>query len=419
MFQILLTQSNTFIIGDVAKLLGIIMNGLFEFTNMFGIQNIGLCIVLFTFVIKMLMFPLTIKQQKFSKISTIMNPEIQAIQKKYKGKSDQDSMMRMQEETKAVYAKYGTSPTGGCLQLVLQLPILYALFRVINNIPAYVSSVKTIFMNIVTPLMQQENFIEKISTFAETYGMSPEKYDFNQANYVVDLLYKFSSKDWAELVNQFSGIANVITENSEKIIHMNTMFGVNLAESPGIALTPALLIPILAGVTQWLSTKLMTSIQNVNDSNEQNPMNSSLKMMNTVMPLMSAFFCITMPSGLGIYWVATSVFTIFQQLILNAYFDHTDMDALIKKNVEKANKKREKKGLPPQKVTTAASYNTKSIAENRIEQQQKRDQEVQENKKKMKEATDYYNKGIENPNSLSAKANMVQQYNEKTEKKRK
>ena len=68
MFQILLTQSNTFIIGDVAKLLGIIMNGLFEFTNMFGIQNIGLCIVLFTFVIKMLMFPLTIKQQKFSKI---------------------------------------------------------------------------------------------------------------------------------------------------------------------------------------------------------------------------------------------------------------------------------------------------------------------------------------------------------------
>lgn len=179
------------------------------------------------------------------------------------------------------------------------------------------------------------------------------------------------------------------------------------------------MIPILAGVTQWLSTKLMTSIQSVNDSNEQNPMNSSLKMMNTIMPLMSAFFCITMPSGLGIYWVATSVFTIFQQLILNAYFDHTDMDALIKKNVEKANKKREKKGLPPQKVTTTASYNTKSIAENRIEQQQKREQEVQENKKKMKEATDYYNKGIEKPNSLSAKANMVQQYNEKTEKKRK
>ncbi len=419
MFQILLTQSNTFIIGDVAKLLGIIMNGLFEFTNMFGIQNIGLCIVLFTFVIKTLMFPLTIKQQKFSKISTVMNPEIQAIQKKYKGKSDQDSMMRMQEETKAVYEKYGTSPTGGCLQLILQLPILYALFRVINNIPAYVSSVKAIFMNIVTPLMQQENFIEKISTFAETYGMSPEKYDFNQSNYVVDLLYKFSSKDWAELVNQFSDIASIITENSDKIIHMNTMFGVNLAESPGIALTPALLIPILAGVTQWLSTKLMTSIQNVNDNNDQNPMNSSLKMMNTVMPLMSAFFCITMPSGLGIYWVATSVFTIFQQLILNAYFDHTDMDALIKKNVEKANKKREKKGLPPQKVTTAASYNTKSIAENRIEQQQKRNQEIQENKKKMKEATDYYNKGIEKPNSLSAKANMVQQYNEKTEKKRK
>lgn len=419
MFHILLTQSNTFIIGDVAKLLGIIMNGLFEFTNMFGIQNIGLCIILFTFVIKMLMFPLTIKQQKFSKISSIMNPEIQAIQKKYKGKSDQESMMKMQEETKAVYEKYGTSPTGGCLQLILQLPILYALFRVINNIPAYVSSVKAVFMNIVTPLMQQENFIEKISTFANTYGMSPEKYDFNQSNYVVDLLYKFTSKDWTELVAQFGGVAGAITENSEKIIHMNTMFGVNLAEAPGLSLTPALLIPILAGLTQWLSTKLMTGTQPIDDSGEPNPMNSSMKMMNTVMPLMSAFFCITMPSGLGIYWVASSAFMILQQLILNAYFDHTDMEALINKNVEKANKKREKKGLPPQKVSAAASYNTRNIAERKIEQQQKRKEELEDNLKKMKESTEYYNKKIAKPGSLSAKANMVQQYNEKTEKKKK
>ena len=150
MSGILLTKTSTFIIGPVATLLGYLMSGIFTVLNKIGIPNIGLSIILFTLIVKLLMFPLTIKQQKFSKISSIMQPELQAIQKRYKGKNDQESMMRMNEETKAVYAKYGTSPTGGCLQLLIQLPILYALFRVINNIPAYVGSVKEVFLNIVT-----------------------------------------------------------------------------------------------------------------------------------------------------------------------------------------------------------------------------------------------------------------------------
>ena len=81
------------------------------------------------------MMPLTVKQQKFSKLSAKMNPELQAIQSKYKNKKDNDSMMKMNEETKAVYKKYGVSPSGSCLQLVIQLPILWALYRVIYNFP--------------------------------------------------------------------------------------------------------------------------------------------------------------------------------------------------------------------------------------------------------------------------------------------
>ena len=331
MYHIILTQSSTFLIGDIAKLLGIIMNWLFEFTSSFGIENIGLSIILFTLVVKTIMFPMTIKQQKFSKISAVMNPEIRAIQEKYKGKSDQESMMRMQEETKAVYAKYGTSPTGGCLQLLIQLPILYALFRVINNIPAYVASVKAVFMNIVTPLMATGGFVEKITPFAEAHAMT--KADFTQANYVIDLLYKFTDEEWMELIGKFPDLTAVITENMERINHMNNFLGINLAESPGFALTPALLIPILSGVTQWLSTKLMTANQPMmNSGDEENTMASSMKMMNNLMPLMSAFFCITMPAGLGIYWVATSVFMIIQQLILNMYFNRMDIEELIMKN---------------------------------------------------------------------------------------
>ena len=417
MYHIILTQSSTFLIGDIAKLRGIIMNWLFEFTSSFGIENIGLSIILFTLVVKTIMFPMTIKQQKFSKISAVMNPEIRAIQEKYKGKSDQESMMRMQEETKAVYAKYGTSPTGGCLQLLIQLPILYALFRVINNIPAYVASVKAVFMNIVTPLMATGGFVEKITPFAEAHAMT--KADFTQANYVIDLLYKFTDEEWMELIGKFPDLTAVITENMERINHMNNFLGINLAESPGFALTPALLIPILSGVTQWLSTKLMTANQPMmNSGDEENTMASSMKMMNNLMPLMSAFFCITMPAGLGIYWVATSVFMIIQQLILNMYFNRMDIEELIMKNLEKANKKRAKKGLPPQKVSNVAKQTVRNIenAEQIKEEQKKR---IEQTKNQIKESTEYYNKGVAKPGSLAAKANMVQQYNERTEKKKK
>ena len=114
-----------------------------------GIYNIGFCIILFTIVVRMLMLPMTIKQQKFTKLNAAMNPEIQEIQKKYKDKKNQQSQLAMQEEIKSVYDKYGTSPTGSCLQLIIQMPILFALYRVIMNVPAYVKPVKELYLNVL------------------------------------------------------------------------------------------------------------------------------------------------------------------------------------------------------------------------------------------------------------------------------
>lgn len=418
MHQIVLTQSETFLIGDIAKLLGIIMNWLFEITSSIGIENIGLCIILFTIVVKMLMFPMTVKQQKFSKISAVMNPELQAIQTKYKGKNDQESMYKMQQETKAVYEKYGTSPTGGCLQLLIQLPIIYALFRVIQNIPAYVSSVKDIFMNIVTPLQAEAGFLEKIKPFAEAHALS--KYDYTDTNRVIDLLYKFTDAEWSDLMEQFPDLTTVIVENLEHINHMNNFLGINLAEAPGFALTPALLIPILSGLSQWVSTKLMTANQPMTNksADEENTMASSMKMMNNMMPFMSAFFCITMPAGLGIYWVATSVVMIIQQLVLNFYFSRMDMEEMLMKNLEKANKKRAKKGLPPQSVSNIAKQTVKNL-ENAEEIKAEQQRRMEETQNRIKESTEYYKNSTAKPGSIAAKANMVQQYNERNEKKKK
>ena len=409
------------ILGPIATVLGYVMDILFRFTSSFGVFNVGLCIILFTIVMKTLMIPLTIKQQKTTKLMSVMNPEIQAIQKKYKGKSDQESMQRQNVEIQAVYEKYGTSMTGGCLPLLIQMPILLALYRVIYNIPAYVPSVRVYFDNVVTPLMGQADYAQKlqeITNIATACGGKLDKFDFTNANRLVDMLYKFSTSQWGELQALFPAISDVIGQNAAVVERMNTFLGLNMAEAPGWVPSFAWIIPILAAVSQWFSTKLMSGNQPSTSADAENPMAQSMKTMTTTMPLFSAFICITMPAGLGIYWIATSVVTIIQQLIVNAYMDKVNIDDMIAKNLEKVNKKRAKQGLPPAKVTQNATASLKAIKAE--EEKEKVAEEVKKEKiaKQIEESSKYYNTNAK-PGSLASKAAMVQKYNEAHDKRKK
>ena len=408
------------ILGPIATVIGYVMDILFRFTSSFGVFNVGLCIILFTIVMKTLMIPLTIKQQKTTKLMSVMNPEIQAIQKKYKGKSDQESMQRQNVEIQAVYEKYGTSMTGGCLPLLIQMPILLALYRVIYNIPAYVPSVRVYFDNVVTPLMGQADYAQKlqeITNIATACGGKLDKFDFTNANRLVDMLYKFSTSQWGELQALFPAISDVIGQNAAVVERMNTFLGLNMAEAPGWVPSFAWIIPILAAVSQWFSTKLMSGNQPSTSADAENPMAQSMKTMTTTMPLFSAFICITMPAGLGIYWIATSVVTIIQQLIVNAYMDKVNIDDMIAKNLEKVNKKRAKQGLPPAKVTQNATASLKAIKAE--EEKEKAAEEVKKEKiaKQIEESSKYYNTNAK-PGSLASKAAMVQKYNEAHDKRK-
>lgn len=408
------------ILGPIATVLGYVMDILFRFTSSFGVFNVGLCIILFTIVMKTLTIPLTIKQQKTTKLMSVMNPEIQAIQKKYKGKSDQESMQRQNVEIQAVYEKYGTSMTGGCLPLLIQMPILLALYRVIYNIPAYVPSVRVYFDNVVTPLMGQADYAQKlqeITNIATACGGKLDKFDFTNANRLVDMLYKFSTSQWGELQALFPAISDVIGQNAAVVERMNTFLGLNMAEAPGWVPSFAWIIPVLAAVSQWFSTKLMSGNQPSTSADAENPMAQSMKTMTTTMPLFSAFICITMPAGLGIYWIATSVVTIIQQLIVNAYMDKVNIDDMIAKNLEKVNKKRAKQGLPPAKVTQNATASLKAIKAE--EEKEKAAEEVKKEKiaKQIEESSKYYNTNAK-PGSLASKAAMVQKYNEAHDKRK-
>lgn len=410
--MILLTQTGG-ILGPIAKILGWIFNGLFELTSNFGILNIGLVIILFTIVVKLLMLPLTIKQTKFSKLSSIMNPELMEIQKKYQGKSDQASIMKMQEEQRAVQEKYGVSPAGGCLQLLIQFPIIIALYNVIQNIPAYVSSVKEIYVNMIegaNGLMAQPNFTTIMSENFTLVG------DCTTTNSVIDTLNRFSTlEQWDKLQELFPTCAGVIAENVESLYGMYDFFGINLAVAPTLT-SIAVIIPILTVLSQWLSMKVGTN--NNNNADSDNPAAQSMKTMTTIMPLMTGFLALSLPSGLGLYWIITAVTQTIQQVVLNAYFNKIDINEMVKKNVEKANAKRAKRGLPPNTLSTKANTNTKNIQssqdiQRKLEETRRKNLEKVE---EIKKSTNYYNNG-NNSGSLASKANMVAKYNEKNNKK--
>lgn len=431
MDYVVLTKDGGMILGPVSQVLGWIMEGLFRFTNIFGVMNIGLSIILFTLVVKVLMFPLTIKQQKSSKMMSVMQPELKAIQARYKGKTDNDSMMKQNVETKAIYEKYGSSMTGGCLQLIIQMPILFALYRVIYNIPAYVSSVKDCFMQVVYAISNvasssalTEGAASGLVEFATTHnipltGMNPIG-DLTGVtgevlgNKMVDILYKLNPAQWSDLAASYPHVADVITSNAAAIDSMNAFFGINLASNPWQGFVPSLawLIPILAGLSQWYSTKLMMSTQN---QDKDAPGAGMMNQMNVMMPLMSVFFCFTFPAAVGVYWVASSVFQTIQQIIVNAYLNKVDIDEMVKKNIEKANLKRAKKGLPPQKINQNASASLKSIEAANAREEAKRTEKIEKTKEQVKESNSYYNQNAK-PGSLASKANMVARYNEKHNK---
>lgn len=432
MSGIVLTAYDGAILGPVAKLLGWVMNGIYVgMYKLFGIENIGLSIILLTIVIYLCLLPLTIKQQKFSKLSQKMQPEIQAIQAKYKNKKDQNSMMAMNEETRLVYEKYGVSPSGSCVQLLIQMPILLALYRVFYNVPAYVTSVKDNFSGLVNGIISTDGFIDTMtqlvtdnkvttassimaSNVADRLGAASGD---TLSNYIVDILYKLPSDAWTRLTEYFPNLGAEIADTLSHVEKFNYFIKLNISDTPwyiiknGIAnhsflfVILAFLIPVLSYVTQVVNIKMMPQQSTGNDQMAQ-----QMKTMNTMMPLISLFMCFTVPVGLGIYWIIGAVVRAVQQVLINKHIENLNLDDIIEKNQEKAKKRREKMGIAENQIRNAAAINTRTL----------------ENKAKVNVSSEQKELELEHANakkanakagSMAARANMVKDYNERNSRK--
>lgn len=410
-------------LGPFAWILGKLLDFIYNLlANGDGIANLGLCIIIFTIVVKIIIFPFTFHQQKSSKINMVIQPEIQKIQKKYKDKKDQESMLKQQQEMQEVYSKYGTSMTGGCLPSLIQLPIIYALYRVIQNIPAYVGKVYDMYSPIAQSIMNnkgdkiQEFLIEFVNTNkinGASAGISKIK-NLTEVGVdnVIDVISNFGVSHFNALLETLglSGDAGLLGE-VDKIDQIHSfIFGINISEAPGYKLSWALIIPISSALFQYLSMKISTSKQQGDPAS-----NSMMKTMMITMPVMSLFLCITLPAGIGIYWSVSALFSLLTQLAINCYYDHTDMDAILEKQMEKAAAKREKNG------------GKKSFMERMMEQSQEAQEELEKREAMRKNAasslknyvpSEDAKKAIENrtnkkykEGSIGSKANIMLNYN--------
>lgn len=366
--SVFLTTYQGAILGPIARLLGYILQGIYSVLSTVGIENTGICMILFTFIVNALMIPMQIKQQKFAKMSSVMNPELMAIQAKYKNKKDQESQQKMSLETQAVYQKYGVSPVSGCLPMLITLPILFALYRVIYNIPAYVPQVYAIYDNLAKVLQDAGVTVSQLAdksyisnpTYVVTQAVKAAKSDTGNINYYIDVLSQFNSAGWDVLIKNYPDLTSVITKTAEQARKINYFLGMNIADTPKIK-SLSVIIPVLSIITQYISTKLSMAGTQQQTVNSDNPMGQSMKTMNTIMPFMTGFMCLMFPIGVGIYWIAGNVFRIFQQLCINLYFSKINMDDMIKENVEKAKKKYEKMGMDSSVLEKAAKTRTSNI----------------------------------------------------------
>jgi len=401
------------------------MNGIFVVLEKIGLPNIGVAIILFTLVVKALMIPLSIKQQKYSKLQAVMQPELQAIQSKYKDAKDNASMVALQTEQKEVYAKYGTSPTGGCLQLIIQMPILFALYQVIYHMPGYIAKLKECYEGIAQALIDIPGSLENtdLVNLAQNSGIRKVAEHFageDAKDYVIDMMYNLTPEKWKTLFGIFEGkneaLINAYNSSLGYITKVNRFLGIDLSMTPKDLLKEkvwiALLIPILAGVFQWLSSKLMQqgSPKKSSEDTQQNMTNT----MNVMFPIMSVVFCFMFSSGIGIYWVASSAIQVLIQLFVNNYINKVDLNEMVRQNIEKANVKRIKKGEKPLKITNV-SNTVRSL-----EDDKKREEE---HKKIIAEqtavSTNYYaQKSTAKKGSLAEKAGMVQQYEERVKEQK-
>lgn len=373
------------IINDFfGAMLNFIFNGVVAVSP---VASLGITIVIFTLVTRLLLTPLQLSSQRTSRGMSKIQPEMQRIQNKYKNKKDQESQLQQSNEMKALYKRYKINPLSGCLPLLIQFPLIIALFNVLREPARYITKLKDQYENIATDVAKNvsnapqllEGFKKAISTNTRN------EYDLSNVNDLSQFLSHLNSSQWEEFLSKISTEAQAILQPSLKIKEQFEMFlGVNLVDTPALLIKGgvwlALLVPIIAGASTYIFSKITmassTAMQqpavNADGTKQVNSTESMMKTMNMMMPVMTAMFSYTMPIGLAVYWIAGNVIMVGQQWFVNKIITKQDAKLEEQLRVEREAEAKEKKTVkkkvikkvPVQKQTTAENEDVNIQNEN-------------------------------------------------------
>ncbi len=428
--MVFLTAQGGFL-GPFCWLLGKILNLIYQGLSSIGINNLALCIIIFTLVIRLILLPFTLRQQRGAKINQFIQPEIQKIQKKYKNKTDQDSMLKQQQEIQEIYRKYGTSMTNGCLLQFIQLPIIYALYRVIYNIPAYVPAIKNLYTPIAREITKLADYTTTLTNFVSDNKITTASRAIKTLsgldassvtdNNIIDIISQFSSTQWDTFKNMLTGNEGLVHAISTYVPQINDLnqfiFGINISEAPGWRFSWALIIPISAALFQYLSSKVLQPSQSSIDSGDQAAAQSAamMKSMTITMPIMSLFITISLPAGIGLYWSVSALVSLLIQLAINFYYSKiADMDKILEKQMEKAkkSKKKKKKSFMERMLEAAGNAEEANTVSNSVAGTSLKNYTSTTAGNSGQGGSTTYRKG-----SIASKANIMQQYNNQSKGK--
>ena len=268
----------------IVRPLGLILLGIFKIVG-----NYGLAVILFALLVKLVVIPLTIKSKKSMLAMSALNAELQQLQKKYA-----NNRVKLNEEMQKLYDRHGVNPMSGCLPqfipLIIMMGLYYAVQQPLKFMMGFGDEVISQLANLVGVDMATAGYYGQI-TIAEKLGQ----------------IYQEAGGVWPDTVT-------AITNGSGELLNIDFSFlGLNLAQTPSIS-DPSIIwiIPILSGVTAYLSSYIMQKMQGTQNSAAAGQM----KVLNILMPLMSLYFGFILPGAIGIYWIFNNVFSCVQEIVL-------------------------------------------------------------------------------------------------------
>lgn len=291
----------------IYKFFGAILDAIYSV-----IPNFGWAIIIFTVLVRVLLLPLMVKQQKSMVNMQKIQPELTKLQKKYA-----NDQQKLNEETMKLYQKYDVNPMGGCLPLLIQMPILLAVYRVIQQPITYL-----LRMDVPTKVL---DILKQTATDTELNVVAFVTNNFGKAQ---SLLEK----------------ANLNFDISQLKINFDFL-GLNLGYSPQNCDGNYILfiIPVISIITSFLTTKLSRAGMEKDESQKQNEQANQMQAMNYVFPLMTGYFCYILPAAMGLYWIIGNLWQMGQTYVMNKIMSRKkeENDAIeVKPQVAKNNKKK-------------------------------------------------------------------------------